>query len=367
MRISRTARKHLALSAALGAAVAIVPGTATAAGPENDQRIVPKIEGLDGPRGIAVGSPRSIFYAEADGTVSRTVLRGEGEGTTVLGTVGAPGIAPAVSHWRENRAHILTGFGEEAETNARLYTWSRRSGDVVELADIGEYQQGDPDPDNQEGDPAETNPYGVATLEDGCALVADAAGNDLLKVAPNGDIVTVARIKPRVVLVPDELEGIEGMPPPGTPIPAEGVVTSVTVGADGAYYVGELRGFPATPGTSQVWRIEAGAEDAVCDPEHPNDGACTRYADGFTSIVDLAAGPDGDLYVLELCKQSWLQFELGIAEPTGGLYRVPAGGGEGDLISSDRLTLPGGVDTSRTGRPFVAGPVFGEGAIVRVR
>ena len=64
----------------------------------------------------------------------------------------------------------------------------------------------------------------------------------------------------------------------------------MTVGPDGYWYVGELRGFPATPGTSQIWRIKPGTIDAVCDPEKPWRGRCTRYADGLTSIVDLGAG-----------------------------------------------------------------------------
>ena len=53
----------------------------------------------------------------------------------------------------------------------------------------------------------------------------------------------------------------------GTILPSEAVATSVTVGADGFYYVGELRGFPATPGQSQVWRIAPNSVGALCDPE----------------------------------------------------------------------------------------------------
>ena len=60
----------------------------------------------------------------------------------------------------------------------------------------------------------------------------------------------------------------------------------MTVGADGAYYIGELRDFPATPGTSQIWRIRPNARNAVCNPKTPQRGPCTRYADGFTSIMD---------------------------------------------------------------------------------
>lgn len=364
IHLPSSTRKRLALVSAVGALVALLPGAAVGATPGGAERVVTKIDGLDGARGVAVGPPRRVVYSQADGSISETVLRGDGAGTTVLGTVGPPGFAPAIAQWDTGSAYILTG-GSPDEGAATLYQWSRATGDITTVADIAAYQATDPDPDNQEGEDTESNPFGVAALEDS-ALVADAAGNDLLRVWPDGTIQTVARIKPRVVLVPDELEGQEGVPPPGTPINAEGVATSVTVGADGAYYVGELRGFPATPGTSEIWRIEPDSVDAVCDPENPNAGACTRYADGFTSIVSLGSAPNGDLYVLELVKQSWLQWELEIAEPIGGLYRLPVGG-EADLVSSDRLVLPGGVGVSRTGKPFVAGPVFGPGSIVRVR
>ena len=354
--------------ATLGAVTAMVPGTAFGANaPEGEERIIAKITDLNGPRGIAVGPGRRLIYTQADGSLTQTILKGEGAGTTVLGTVDAGGFAPALSQPNNRKAHILTGQGEPGTAANTLYEWSRSTGDIVPVADIAAYQADDPDPDDQEENPTESNPFGVASLDDGTVLVADAAGNDLLRVWPDGDIVTVARLKPRVVLVPEELEGIEGMPPPGTPINAEAVATSVTVGADGAYYVGELRGFPATPGTSEVWRIEAGSEDAVCDPENPDEGDCTLYADGVTSIVGLGAAPTGEIYVVELVKQSWLQFELGIAAPTGSLYSIPPGGGEPDEIAPSRLTLPGGVSVSKRGKIFVAGPVFEDGAIYRVR
>jgi hypothetical protein len=200
--------------------------------------------------------------------------------------------------------------------------------------------------------------------------VADAAGNDLLRVYPDGHIVTVARLKPRVVPVPPGLPSTfmgEPLPPAGTLLPSEDVATSVTVGADGYYYVGELRGFPATPGTSQVWRIAPGSVNALCDPQAPSTGACRRYADGFTSIVDLAAGPDGSIYVLELVQQSWLKFELGLVNPPlGGLFRIPPGGGAPVELAAGQLVLPGGVDVDRDGTVYVTAPVFGPGMVARV-
>jgi hypothetical protein len=51
----------------------------------------------------------------------------------------------------------------------------------------------DPDPFSTEGEPEESNPFGAAALTDGTVLVADAAGNDLLRVWPNGQVAGVPR------------------------------------------------------------------------------------------------------------------------------------------------------------------------------
>lgn len=195
-------------------------------------------------------------------------------------------------------------------------------------------------------------------------LVADAAGNDLLRVRADGSIRTVARLMPREVTVPD------GLPGAGTTVPAEAVATSVTVGRDGAWYVGELRGFPGTAGTSQVWRIRPGTTNATCDPERPW-GACSRYADGLTSVVDLGAGPRG-IYAVTLSKQTWLAIEAEPPPPgaeVGGLYLISSHRhGHRTHVTElvpDQLTLPGGVDVAN-GTTYVAGPVFGPGALSRI-
>ena len=73
-------------------------------------------------------------------------------------------------------------------------------------------------------------------------------------------------------------------------IPAQPVPTSIAVGPDGWYYVGELKGFPAPTGASRIWRVAPWASWADCG----NSADCQVVFDGgFTSIIDLKFGPDG--------------------------------------------------------------------------
>ena len=363
----RRAGSIAAVTAVAGALIIGAPVTASA----GHRDVSPVVEDLEGPRGVAVTKSGKVVFAEADGSFSLLTTKGRHAGEVKeLGSVPAGFIAPAldVGH---GKIFVLTAAGEPGTGAGTLYRWRSGSG-VKTVADISAYQQTDPDPYDLEDFPTDSNPFGVAALRDGSALVADAAGNDLLRVYPNGKIVTVARIKPRVVEVPEELPEVDPdgnpLPPAGTPIESEGVATSVTVGSDGYYYVGELRGFPATPGTSQVWRIKPGSVNAVCDPERPNIGACQRYADGFTSIVDLEAGPRGRIYAVELVQQSWLQWELGLVDPPlGGLFLIPRGGGSRVELGAGSLVLPGGVGVSKSGKVYVTAPVFGPGAVLRVR
>ncbi len=352
--LARTVRAAAVMVVVL-AGLTLSPGTASGA---NGVALV--VNGLSGPRGVAVGPGGRIVFAESNGAISRVTSAGGKSKVDVLTNV-TPGFGAAVSTVR-GTTWILTGGGAPGTGAATLYRWTAASQTATPVADIAAYQVTDPDPYDLEGFPEDSNPYGVQGLTDGSALVADAAGNDLLRVYPDGHIVTVARIKPRTVPVPPFVPD----PPPGTPIPSEGVATSVTVGSDGYYYVGELRGFPATPGTSQIWRIAPDSVNAVCDPEAPTTGDCTRFADGFTSVFDLAPGPDGSMYVLEFNKDSWLAVELGIADPFGGLFRIPAGGGAATELVPDQLILPGGMDVSAKGEVFVTEPVFGKGALVRI-
>ncbi|MDN5893050.1 MAG: ScyD/ScyE family protein [Nocardioides sp.] len=346
-------------------------------GPHHGDRIS-TVTDLSGPRGVESVRPGVTLVSEDDGSFSVVIERHRRRAKVVeLGSLpGSAGFANAVSTSR-GKVYIVTGEGAPDTGAASLYVWDwrRRHQAPQLLADIGAYQASDPDPSDLEDAPEDSNPYDVLALRDGTVLVADAAGNDLLRVWPSGNIKTVARLMPRTVEVPDGLPDTDPdgnpLPPAGTPIPAEAVATSVTVGSDGYWYVGELRGFPATPGTSQIWRIRPGSTNAVCDPEAStrsmHHSSCTKYADGLTSIVDLTADRHGGIYAVTLSKMSWLAMELGLpGADVGGLYQIRHHGHSIKELVKDKLSLPGGASVSKRGDIYVTGPVFGPGTLAKV-
>jgi hypothetical protein len=146
------------------------------------------------------------------------------------------------------------------------------TGDWSYVADLGAYEaRVDPDHDFYNPDKLDTNPYGLSAEPSGRGVVlTDAGGNSILRVATggkvSGSISTVAALPPH---------------------PDDAVPTSVTVGPDGAYYVGELSGFPPVAGAANIIRIG-----------HPSD-APTVCLSGFTLIIDIAFDKLGNLYVLQ--------------------------------------------------------------------
>lgn len=115
-------------------------------------------------------------------------------------------------------------------------------GTVDEVLDMPAYQAEDPDPVNQEGVPDESHPYGLTIAPNGDALIADAAGNDIIRVTPEGEAWTVARFD--VEATPTDHVGDPTLPPM---LDAEAVPTTVTFGPGGDIYVGQLKGSHSDP------------------------------------------------------------------------------------------------------------------------
>lgn len=211
--------------------------------------------------------------------------------------------------------------------------------------DLGAYEAAA----NPTGDEVDSNPYGILALP-GKRVVADAGANALNEVAANGAIQTLAVFPDRLVEAPPFLEL-----PPGTLIPMDTVPTSVALGPDGHYYVGQLTGFPFPVGDANIYRVPA------------QGGVPEVYAGGFTAIIDLAFGADGSLYVLEIAKNGLLDAFI-FNDWTGALIRVAPDGTRTE-IAAGALFAPGGVAVRSDGAFYVTNnSIFSaSGQVLRIR
>jgi hypothetical protein len=120
--------------------------------------------------------------------------------------------------------------------------------------------------------PRESDPYALLAVPGGYVL-ADASANALMDIRASGEISTLAQFPSR---------------PDRKPFNTDSVPTSVVVGPDGAYYVGEFTGFnpPPPDGYANVYRVAPGEGLQV-------------FCAGFNRIIGVAFDVDGSLYVLQ--------------------------------------------------------------------
>ena len=169
-----------------------------------------------------------------------------------------------------------------------------------------------------------------------------------LMVTPDGKISTLATFANRQVTAPKTLKM-----PAGAQMPMEPVPDSVTRGPDGAYYVGQLTGFPFPPGGAHIFRVVPGK-------------APTTFAEGFTNIISLAFDQKGNLYVLEMVKDGLMFAEQG-GSMTGRLVKLSPDGLRTTVIT-DRLVAPSGVAVGPDGAVYVSnyGVFTGKGEVLRI-
>lgn len=302
-RMSRVIRRSPRALAVFVVTIALMAGPAAVAGAKAGVQLASPIFGL------ATSTDGSLLVADAGQGI---VAIRKGAQTLVAPLPGVDDVGPIGN----GSFFALTGGGGGA-SSAKL--WRASNGRVAEFADLGAFEANV----NPDGAQIDSNPYKVAVLNGGGALVADAGANDVLFVGPRGAIDWVATL-PTEMGSTANAKQLLGCPDVGDPglafvcdlpdeIPTEAVATSVVIGPDGAAYVGELRGFPGPLGQSKVWRIQPGTLHAHCG----TDPRCSVVANGFTSIVDLNFGPDQTLYVTEIDESSFAAVELG-GGGTGG-------------------------------------------------
>ncbi len=243
--------------------------------------------------GLSSTADGSLLVADAG---SGIVELRKGTGTLIAAL---PGVTDVDATGRGDMFAVTGGFAPQGAS--RLYRVSH--GSTREIANLGAFEA----TVNPDGGEIDSNPFDVEALTGGTALVADAGGNDLLAVDAQGNIDWIATLPDQLVPTANAKKLLCPNPPPEFAfvcdlpemIPAQAVATSIAIGPDGAYYVGELKGFPAPTGYSRIWRIEPGTRHAHCGASP----ACT--------VV-------GTLYVVELDEASWLAVELGLPGALGG-------------------------------------------------
>jgi hypothetical protein len=321
-----SARRFGRVLATLTALIVVVPQTATAGGgsASGSYEFESPLFGLAAKGG-------SLFVADAGAGVVR--LR-NGNGKLIAELPGVTDVAP-IDH---TSMYAVTGA-----PNRRLYRIT--DGVVSRVANLGAFEA-DVNPDGGEID---SNPFDVAALPGGRALVADAAANALLIVRADGTVDWVATLPERLASTKN-LKRLVGCPKAEPDwefacdlpdrIPAQAVATSVVVGPDCAWYVGELKGFPAPRRSSRVWRIEPGTRHAECG----SSPDCSIVVRGLTSIVDLTFGHDGALHAVEIDEDTWLAVELG-QSTVGTVNSCEVATGDCEVVT--HLRLPTAVASTR--------------------
>ncbi len=310
------------------------------------------LEGLANPRGLALDAEGWLYVAEAgSGGTGAQITGGDGAilsyGTTGAITRVRDGVRETVAAGLPSLAGDggfgATGIHDLAILDGGIYTVQGFGGDpnqrdglvaadpgAILLGQVGRLEGGTVTPvadiaalerDGGPDDEANSNPFGL-TAGPGGLVVADAGGNDILTVGPDGGVAVAAVLPP----APNPL-------PFGPPV-YQAVPTGIATAPDGTIAFGQLTGFPFPPGAANVFSLGV-------------DGGVDTVAGGFTNLIDVAFGGDGSLYALEADSDSLLN-----PGTTGALFEVFADGTRALLF--DGLESPTGLAVGPDGVFYVS-------------
>jgi DNA-binding beta-propeller fold protein YncE len=255
--------------------------------------------GLDNPRGLAIGPEGALYVAEAgrggpgpcgpnianenrcygaSGAITRLRHGIQERVATGLPSHALVGGSAAngpndISFLGVGGAYVTMGLGRDPSFRDVFGSPGEAFGTLLQVSASGEWRvRADLAGYEADVNPAagiiDSNPFGVLS-EPERRLVTDAGGNSLLEVNAEGSVSTI-------VTFPSVAQGR----------PFDSVPTGLTVGPDGAYYIGELTGAPFPAGAARVYRVVPGSPPQI-------------HLTGFKTIIDLAFDAEGNLYVLQ--------------------------------------------------------------------
>jgi sugar lactone lactonase YvrE len=237
------------------------------------------------------------------------------------GAEGAAGLAML-----NGTLYATTGLWEEHMGEERMEDMAVvvrfEDGEPVEVANTWDLEE----ERNPAGALVESHPYGITAGPDDMLWIADAAGNDLLRMDPEtGDIELVAVFEAMEGPIPNAFRG--------GAYEIEPVPTAVAFDDAGNIFVSLLSGIPFLPEKAKVVRVT-------------RDGQVSDYSTGLTMLTDLKTGPDGSLYAVSMGVFS----EEGPSPNSGAVLRI----GEGTYeVAVAGLSLPTSVAFDDAGNAYV--------------
>ncbi len=355
---SRYALAAVALATLAGTGLAATPNAvagplagaaAASAGTGGAGRVV--ASGLVSPRLLSFAPNGALYVAEAGAGGHGPCATG-GDGSTVcLGMTGGitrirdghqrrvvrhlpslggganpEAVGPADVLVRHGQMYISMGAGIDAKARHRLGTHARHLGQLVRstlahprhlrvVGDVVRFEYTH-NPDHSQG--LDSDPTGFMRTGRSYVL-ADAGGNDLLRIQRGGAIHPMAVFPDRMVAYPQPPMGPGGMGP------MQAVPTAVARHHH-AFFVSQLTGFPFPQGGANIYRMRPGHRPQV-------------WASGLTNVTDLA-WHHGHLYAVQLADSGLLAAQ---GLPMGSLVQVHRGDNSSPQVVAGNLPAPYGV------------------------
>lgn len=274
------------------------------------------------------GASGSVVAILEDGSVSEvaTGLPSFTFGTEVVGPAGID-IVDGIAYVATGGVGPATGTIPALAGRAAVWSINLQSGEATVIADLETFEiEQNPDPYHIDSDP-----YGLVVGQDGMIYVADAGGNDIIKVDPaSGETSVLATIP--------GLPGEQPNPARGDAAEIDPVPTGLALAPDGGLYVSLLSGGPFFPQTAALMHVAL-------------DGTVTTVATGLTMLGDVAVAPDGSLYVVTMSENF-----LDPAGPApGAIVKINEDGSNTPVIT--RIPFPNGIAFDGEGNAYITAMV----------